>query len=65
MSLALMLVAAAAWGHALGRILPLGRDLESWLFRGALGLGGVALAHDDDAPHGVALVVPEQRPAHP
>ena len=44
MSLALMLVAAAATGHALGRILPPGRDLEGWLFRGALGLGGVALA---------------------
>ena len=44
MSLALMLVAAAALGRALGRFLPPGRDLEGWLFRGALGLGGVALA---------------------
>ncbi len=44
MSLVLMLVTAAALGRALGRLFPLGQDLEGWLFRGALGLGGVAVA---------------------
>lgn len=44
MSLVLMLVTAAALGRALGRLFPLGQDLEGWLFRGALGLCGVAAA---------------------